>query len=95
MAPCPFTHSHPCHLSGADPSARWHDQLGISTLFEYSNDRVTGYDNGTVSYLRGLGYNTSFVAPGSTTSHAIGRLPDGQLLAAAEVRKLAAYGAAY
>lgn len=78
--------------------ARWHDQLEpLTTSFEYSDPSIgfVGYDNSTVAYLHGLGHNVSFVAPGSSTAQAIQRFSNGTLLAATEVRQVAARGAAY
>jgi gamma-glutamyltranspeptidase/glutathione hydrolase len=76
--------------------SRWHDQLSGTTLFELPNlaEGIPGYDNGTTSYMRSLGYNVTFAASGST-SHAISRLSNGDLLAAADPRRPAGYGAAY
>ena len=78
-------------------SARWHDQLGGSTTFEYSDAdlSIVGYNNGTVGYLAGLGYNVTFVAPGGSVSQAIGRLEDGSYLAQADTRRISGYGAAF
>lgn len=78
-------------------SPRWHDQLSGITYFELPNQALglTGYDNGTVSYFRQLGYNVTYQDPtAGSTSHAIGRLPDGNFLAASDPRKPAGYGAA-
>jgi gamma-glutamyltranspeptidase/glutathione hydrolase len=77
---------------------RWHDQLSGTTFFELPNQAcgLAGYDNSTVAYFRNAGYNITYQNPlGGSTSHAISRLPNGNLEAAADPRKSAGYGAAY
>jgi len=78
-------------------SPRWHDQLGGSTLFELPDlsKGLVGYDNGTVAYMKSLGYNTTYQGITGSTSHVVARLPDGRLEAAADPRKQAGYGAAF
>ena len=78
--------------------ARWHDQLGGTTYFDYKDLdlNIAGFDNRTVAFLTEMGYNTTWQAPGSTsTSHVIARLPDGQYEASSDPRKSAGYGAAF
>lgn len=68
-----------------------------TTFFDYPYPAygLSGYDNGTVAYFRQMGYNITYQDPtSSSVSHAIGRLPDGNYLAAADPRKPAGYGAA-
>ncbi|KAK8847660.1 gamma-glutamyltransferase [Kwoniella newhampshirensis] len=76
---------------------RWHDQLGGRSTFEVPDAEfgIVGYDNGTVSYLAGLGYNVTYVTPGGSVSQAIGRLEDGSYLAASDPRRISGYGAAF
>ncbi|KAI4526616.1 gamma-glutamyltranspeptidase [Schizophyllum commune Loenen D] len=90
-------------------TARFHDQLGESTLFEglwnstdngandaqASSKGVTPYDNSTVAYLIGLGYNVTSEDVTGSTSHVIVRSADGTLEAANDPRKSAGGGAAY
>ena len=90
-------------------TARFHDQLGESTLFEglwnstdnganyaqASSKGVTPYDNSTVVYLIGLGYNVTSEDVTGSTSHVIVRSADGTLEAANDPRKSAGGGAAY
>lgn len=79
-------------------SPRWHDQLSGITYFEFPrlDLGVEGYNNGTVGYFKDLGYNITYEDPYTgSTSHAIARLPNGELLAATDPRKPAGYGAAY
>ncbi|ORY23689.1 gamma-glutamyltranspeptidase [Naematelia encephala] len=77
--------------------SRWHDQLGGQTTFELPDAAfgIKGYDNGTVAYLKGLGYNVTYVTPGGSVSQAIGRLEDGSYLAASDPRRISGYGAAF
>ncbi|KAK7961575.1 Gamma-glutamyltransferase [Apiospora aurea] len=61
---------------------RLHDQLVPDQVsFEYS------YDNGTVAYLKGLGHNVTWVAPGQSTAQALRMLPNGTFEAAGEPRQ--------
>jgi len=81
----------------ADPSPRWHDQLSGTTFFEYPDPsrNLAGYNNDTVASFREIGYNITYSNPfGGSTSHAIGRLPNGELLAASDPRKISGRGAA-
>lgn len=66
---------------------RMHDQL--------SPDRVEleyAFDNRTAAFLAGLGHAVTWVAPGSSTSQALRRLPNGTFEAAGEPRQLASGG---
>lgn len=79
---------------------RWHDQLSGKTWFDWEEDTapipLPGYNNATVGYFTAMGYNTTFQQPDSTsTSHAIGRLPNGEWLAASDPRRSAGRGQAY
>ncbi|TRM65849.1 gamma-glutamyltranspeptidase [Schizophyllum amplum] len=90
-------------------TARFHDQLGESTLFEglynatdgganyalAAAKGVTPFDNSTVAYLVGLGYNVSSQDVSGSTSHVIVRSKDGTLEAANDPRKSAGGGSAY
>ncbi|KFH42004.1 Gamma-glutamyltranspeptidase-like protein [Hapsidospora chrysogenum ATCC 11550] len=61
---------------------RLHDQLSPTQIsFEYS------YDNSTVAYLKGLGANVTWVAPGQSSAQGIVRLPSGVFQAAGEPRQ--------
>lgn len=76
---------------------RWHDQLQpLTTSFEWGDPSInfTGYNNQTVAFLASLGHNVSFIAPGQSTSQAIGRSGSGVFLAASEIRQRSARGAA-
>ena len=61
---------------------RLHDQLMPNLVtFEYA------YDNLTVDYMRSLGHNVSWVAPGQSTAQGIRLLPNGTFEAAGEPRQ--------
>ncbi|KAK8121591.1 Gamma-glutamyltranspeptidase [Apiospora sp. TS-2023a] len=69
------------HHALAQP--RLHDQLVPNQVsFEYS------YDNSTVAYMKGLGHNVTWVAPGQSTAQALRMLPNGTFEAAGEPRQL-------
>ena len=74
---------------------RMHDQLSPNTVsFEYGNamEGVEGYNNETTAFMRGVGANVAFIAPGSTTAQALRRLGNGTFEAAGEPRQLASAG---
>lgn len=59
---------------------RWHDQLlPATTSFEWQNTTSPtipnwkGFDNSTVAFLKSVGHNISFVAPGSSTAQGVYR----------------------
>ncbi|RSL90154.1 hypothetical protein CDV31_015736 [Fusarium ambrosium] len=61
---------------------RMHDQLVPQQVrFEYS------FDNSTVAYMKEIGCNITWVAPGQSTAQALRRLPDGSFDAAGEPRQ--------
>ncbi|KAM0445415.1 hypothetical protein ACHAQK_001621 [Fusarium lateritium] len=61
---------------------RLHDQLvPRQVTFEYK------FDNSTVAYLKEIGNNVTWVAPGQSTAHALRRLTDGSFEAAGEPRQ--------
>lgn len=61
---------------------RLHDQLSPSEItFEYS------YDNRTVAYLKDLGHNVTWVAPGQSSAQGLRLLPSGIFEAAGEPRQ--------
>ncbi len=75
---------------------RLHDQLVPATVsFEWSGLGITGYDNSTVAYMRSLGANVSWVAPGQSTAQGIRRLENGTFEAAGEPRQAASGGFAF
>ncbi|KAI0149626.1 gamma-glutamyltranspeptidase [Hypoxylon sp. NC0597] len=62
---------------------RLHDQLVPAQVsFEYA------YDNSTVAYMKSLGYNVSWVAPGQSTAQGLRLLPNGTFEAAGEPRQI-------
>lgn len=62
---------------------RLHDQLTPNQVsFEYS------YDNETVAFMKGLGHNVTWVAPGQSAVQAIRVLPNGTFEAAGEPRQM-------
>ncbi|KAI4594422.1 hypothetical protein KJ359_008210 [Pestalotiopsis sp. 9143b] len=62
---------------------RLHDQLVPNVVsFEYA------YDNSTVAYMKSLGHNVTWVAPGSSTAQAVRLLPNGTFEAAGEPRQV-------
>ena len=61
---------------------RIHDQLTPAQVsFEY------GFNNGTTAYLKGLGANVTWIAPGSSTAQGLRRLVNGTFEAAGEPRQ--------
>ncbi|KAJ7728322.1 gamma-glutamyltranspeptidase [Mycena metata] len=76
---------------------RWHDQLSGVTYFEVGSAAlgVQGFDNGTVAYLKGLGYNITYEDLTGSTSHVVARAKNGTITAASDPRKAAGRGAAY
>ncbi|KAI1206990.1 gamma-glutamyltranspeptidase [Annulohypoxylon truncatum] len=61
---------------------RLHDQLVPQQVsFEYA------YDNSTVAYMKSLGNNVTWVAPGSSTAQGLRLLPNGTFEAAGEPRQ--------
>lgn len=61
---------------------RLHDQLVPSQVsFEYT------YNNGTVAYMKSLGYNATWVAPGQSTAQGLRLLPNGTFEAGGEPRQ--------
>ncbi|KAJ5682170.1 Glutathione hydrolase proenzyme [Penicillium macrosclerotiorum] len=76
-------------LSAAEALAkpRLHDQLVPNQVsFEYA------YDNGTVAFMKSLGHNVTWVAPGQSTAQLIRVLPNGTFDAAGEPRQLNSAG---
>ncbi|EGR44749.1 Gamma-glutamyltranspeptidase-like protein [Trichoderma reesei QM6a] len=66
---------------------RLHDQLvPAQTTFEYA------YDNETVAYMKSLGHNVTWVAPGQSTAQALRLLPNGTFEAAGEPRQVSSGG---
>lgn len=62
---------------------RMHDQLVPQQVrFEYS------FDNSTVAYMKEIGCNITWVAPGQSSAQALRRLPDGSFDAAGEPRQV-------
>ncbi|ETS73187.1 hypothetical protein PFICI_15132 [Pestalotiopsis fici W106-1] len=62
---------------------RLHDQLVPNLVsFEYA------YDNSTVAYMKSLGHNVTWVAPGSSTAQAVRLLANGTFEAAGEPRQV-------
>ncbi|TKY86150.1 hypothetical protein EX895_004975 [Sporisorium graminicola] len=78
---------------------RWHDQLSPNvTSLESRAPQVpgfVGFSNQTAAFLASVGHNVSWTPIGSSTAQAVERFDDGVLLAATEVRQLAAKGAAF
>lgn len=77
------------NLSAAQALAkpRLHDQLVPNQVtFEYT------YDNSTVAFMKSLGHNVTWVAPGQSTAQLIRVLPNGTFDAAGEPRQLASAG---
>ncbi|EPQ58687.1 gamma-glutamyltransferase [Gloeophyllum trabeum ATCC 11539] len=83
--------------SDAVHQARWHDQLTNVTYFEIAAPQLgmAGFDNRTVNYLAGLGYNITYEDESGSTGHIIGRAANGTLTAASDPRKAAGRGAAF
>ncbi|KAI4150156.1 MAG: hypothetical protein L6R39_002330 [Caloplaca ligustica] len=73
--------------SGALAQPRLHDQLQPNQVsFEYA------YNNETVAFMKSLGHNVTWVAPGQSTAQALRRLPNGTFEAAGEPRQKASGG---
>ncbi|KAL8925685.1 MAG: hypothetical protein Q9208_003368 [Pyrenodesmia sp. 3 TL-2023] len=67
---------------GALSEPRLHDQLQPNQVsFEYA------YNNETVAFMKSLGHNVTWVAPGQSTAQALRRLPNGTFEAAGEPRQ--------
>jgi gamma-glutamyltranspeptidase/glutathione hydrolase len=61
---------------------RIHDQLMPAQVsFEY------GFDNGTTAFLKGIGSNVTWVAPGQSAAQALRLLANGTFEAAGEPRQ--------
>jgi gamma-glutamyltranspeptidase/glutathione hydrolase len=61
---------------------RIHDQLVPAQVsFEY------GFNNGTTAFLKGLGANVTWIAPGQSTAQGLRRLKNGTFEAAGEPRQ--------
>jgi gamma-glutamyltranspeptidase / glutathione hydrolase len=72
-----------------------HDQLSPNTVyFEYASSfqGIEGYNNETTAFMKSIGANVAFVAPGSTTAQALRRLWNGTFEAAGEPRQLNSAG---
>ena len=68
---------------------RLHDQLVPNqVLFEYA------YDNSTVAFMKSLGHNVTWVAPGDSTAQAVRIMPNGTFDAAGEPRQVDSGGVA-
>ncbi|RFU81485.1 gamma-glutamyltranspeptidase [Trichoderma arundinaceum] len=66
---------------------RLHDQLvPDQTTFEYA------YDNQTVAFMKSLGHNVTWVAPGQSAAQAVRMLPNGTFEAAGEPRQATSGG---
>ncbi|KAL7921243.1 gamma-glutamyltranspeptidase [Trichoderma austrokoningii] len=66
---------------------RLHDQLvPDQATFEYA------YDNQTVAFMKSLGHNVTWVAPGQSTAQALRLLPNGTFEAAGEPRQVSSGG---
>ncbi|SCZ95106.1 BZ3500_MvSof-1268-A1-R1_Chr11-3g03607 [Microbotryum saponariae] len=76
---------------------RWHDQLSGQTFFEWKelDKGIVGYDNATVAYLAGQGYNVTWTGVTGSTGHIVVRTKNGTIEAAADPRKAAGAGVAY
>ncbi|PWY97475.1 gamma-glutamyltranspeptidase [Testicularia cyperi] len=78
---------------------RWHDQLSPNqtTVERYAQQipDFLGFSNQTAAFLAQVGHNVTWTAIGSSTAQAVERFRDGTLLAATEVRQLAAKGSAF
>jgi gamma-glutamyltranspeptidase/glutathione hydrolase len=62
---------------------RLHDQLSPNYVsFEYA------YDNQTVDYMKSLGHNVTWVAPGQSTAQCLRVLSNGTFDVASEPRQL-------
>jgi gamma-glutamyltranspeptidase/glutathione hydrolase len=70
--------------------SRWHDQLSGQTYFELPAPDlgISGFDNGTVSYLAQQGYNITYQGETGSTSHVIIKMRNGLYEAASDPRKV-------
>lgn len=81
---------------------RWHDQLiPATTSFEWADSSAptipnwTGFDNTTVAFLKAVGHNVSWVAPGQSTAQGTYYLQHHDLFkGASDIRQLSALSAA-
>lgn len=75
---------------------RLHDQLSpATTSFEWTGLNIQGYDNSTVAYMKSLGHNVSWIAPGQSTAQGIVVLGNGTFQAAGEPRQSSSGGFAF
>lgn len=69
-------------IAEALAAPRMHEQLTpAQTTFEYS------FDNSTVAYLKEIGHNVTWVAPGESSAQGLRMLPNGTFEAAGEPRQ--------
>ncbi|KAL8787673.1 MAG: hypothetical protein Q9213_002104 [Squamulea squamosa] len=74
-------------VAAALAQPRLHDQLQPNRVsFEYA------YNNETVAFMKSLGHNVTWNAPGESTAQALRRLPNGTFEAAGEPRQKASGG---
>lgn len=76
---------------------RWHDQLAGQTLLEWKDEAVgiRGFNNGTATYLKEVGYNITYQGTAGSTGHVVLRSKNGTLSAASDPRKAAGAGLAF
>jgi gamma-glutamyltranspeptidase / glutathione hydrolase len=68
-----------------------HDQLSPNTVsFEWRSELfgIQGYSNETTAFMRSVGANVAFIAPGSTTALGVRRLLNGTFEVVGEPRQL-------
>ena len=68
--------------NSANEDFRLHDQLSPNQVsFEYA------YNNETVAFMKSLGHNVTWIAPGQSTAQGLLRLTNGSFVAAGEPRQ--------
>jgi len=83
-SPHPTTNSTR-HLAQALAQPRLHDQLIPNQVsFEWP---PFGYNNQTVAFMKSLGHNVTWIAPGQSTAQGLRRLQNGTFEAAGEPRQ--------
>ena len=77
-------------LVNALKEPRFHDQLAPNQIsFEFT------YNNQTIDFMKSLGHNVTWVAPGQSSAQAVQRLKNGTYDASGEPRQKNSGGFAY
>ena len=87
------------NIADALGKGRWHHQLSPYVLnLEWADPTYpaySGFPNATAEFLKRVGHNVTYVAPGSSSAQGIQVLKDKTLLTGSEARQLDARGSAF